>query len=98
VLTVYNPCFFAHGFDDAYQQAAESAVSIIDDVIQQEARRRSFEILELRELFSDPADYANPIEPSAIGGAKLAQRMSEWVRADRWSSECFVGLHAKGRQ
>lgn len=81
VLTVYNPCFLAHGFSDAYQQAAESAVSIIDDVIQQEARRRSFDVLQLRELFQDPSDYANPIEPSAIGGAKLAQRMSQWVRA-----------------
>jgi hypothetical protein len=71
VLTIYNPCFQGHGFDAAYQQAAESAVSIINDVIQQEARRRSFEILELRTLFDDQADYANPIEPSAIGGAKL---------------------------
>lgn len=80
VLTVYNPCFHAHGYHPEYQQAAESAVSIINDVIQQEARRRSFDVLELRELFQDRSDYANPIEPSAIGGAKLAQRMSEWVR------------------
>jgi lysophospholipase L1-like esterase len=79
VLTVYNPRFHGHGFDAAYQQAAESAVSIINDVIQQEGRRRSFDILELRTLFHDPADYANPIEPSAIGGAKLAKCMSDWV-------------------
>jgi hypothetical protein len=80
VLTVYDPCFHGHGFDAAYQQAAESAVSIIDDVIQQEARRRAFDVLELRTLFKDRADYANPIEPSAVGGAKLAKRMSRWVR------------------
>jgi hypothetical protein len=55
VLTVYNPCFQGHGFDGAYQQAAESAVSIIDDVIQQEGRSRSFDILELRTLFDDRA-------------------------------------------
>jgi lysophospholipase L1-like esterase len=79
VLTVYNPCFHGHGFDAAYQQAAESAVSIINDVIQQEGRRRSFDILELRTLFHGSADYANPIEPSAIGGAKLAKRISDWV-------------------
>ena len=79
VLTVYNPCFHAHGFDAAYQQAAESAMSIFNDVIQQEARRRSFEVLELRTLFDDQADYANPIEPSAIGGVKLAKYMSDWV-------------------
>jgi GDSL-like Lipase/Acylhydrolase family len=80
VLTVYNPCFRGHGFDAAYQQAAESAVSIINDVIQQEGRRHSFDILELRTLFHDRADYANPIEPSAIGGAKLAKCMSNWVK------------------
>ena len=83
VLTVYDPCFHGHGFDAAYQQAAESAVSIIDDVIQQEARRRAFDVLELRTLFKDRADYANPIEPSAVGGAKLAKCMSDWVRNGR---------------
>jgi hypothetical protein len=83
VLTVYNPCFHGHGMDSRYQQAAESAVSIINDVIQQEGRRRPFDILELRTLFNDRADYANPIEPSAIGGAKLAKCMSNWVREGR---------------
>jgi hypothetical protein len=60
-----------------------SAVSIINDVIQQEASRCSFDILELRTLVTDKADYANPIEPSAIGGAKLAKRISDWVSAGR---------------
>jgi lysophospholipase L1-like esterase len=83
VLTVYNPCFHAHGFNPAYQQAAESAVSIINDVVQQEGRRRSFDILELRTLFQDRADYANPIEPSTVGGAKLANCMSHWVTGCR---------------
>jgi len=79
VMTVYNPCFDGYGMDAGYQQAAESAVSLFDDVIQQEAHRRSFEVLELRTLFTERADYANPIEPSAIGGAKLAKAMKAWV-------------------
>jgi lysophospholipase L1-like esterase len=79
VLTVYNPCFDGHGMDATYQQAAEGAISIFNDVIQQEAHRRSFDILELRTLFSDQADYANPIEPSAIGGAKLARAINAWL-------------------
>lgn len=83
LFTVYNPCFDGHGFDTGYQRAAESAVSIINDVIQQEGRRRSLDILELRTLFDRRADYANPIEPSAIGGAKLAKCMSDWVKSDR---------------
>src|SRR5262245_36558849 len=89
VLTVYNPCFDGHGMDATYQRAAEAAVSLFDDVIQLEAHRRSFKLLELRTLFTDPADYANPIEPSARGGAKLAQAISAWVKqglaaADRY--------------
>ena len=79
VLTVYNPCFDGHGMDSTHQQAAESAISIFNDVIQQEAHCRSFDILELRTLFCDHADYANPIEPSAIGGAKLAGAMNAWL-------------------
>lgn len=79
VLTVYDPCFEGHGMDATYQRAAETAVSIFNDVIQHEARSRSFDVLELRTLFTDQADYANPIEPSAIGGEKLAQAMRAWV-------------------
>ncbi len=85
VLTVYNPCFGGHGMDATYQQAAEGAVSIFNDVIQQEAQHRSFKILELRTLFTDRADYANPIEPSAVGGAKLAKAMGAWVKESRAS-------------
>jgi lysophospholipase L1-like esterase len=88
VLTVYHPCFHGHGFDTVYQQAAESAVSIINDVIQQEGRRRSFDVLELRTLFNDRADYANPIEPSASGGAKLAKCMSDWVGTAEGTRPC----------
>ena len=69
-LTVYNPCFDGHGMDATYQQGAESAVSILDDVIQLEARRRSFDILELRTLFDDHAGYANPIEAVTATTAK----------------------------
>lgn len=83
VMTIYNPRFRGPGLDDAYQKAAESAVSIFNDVIQQEAHLRSFHILELRNLFSDSDDYANPIEPSAIGGAKLAAALSAWIKRCR---------------
>jgi lysophospholipase L1-like esterase len=81
VMTVYNPNFAAYG--DDLQRMAESGVSTFNDVIQQEAHARAFHILELRTLFTDTADYANPIEPSAIGGAKLANAMAEWVENER---------------
>lgn len=82
VLTVYNPCFAGFGMEQEDQRAAEAGLSLVNDVIQQEARARSFDVLEIRTLFCDAADYANPIEPSAIGGAKLAEAMGKWVKAN----------------
>ena len=62
VMTVYNPCFDGHGVETTYQQAAESAVSIFNDVTQQEAHRRSFDVLELRN--SSPIGPTTQIQSS----------------------------------
>ena len=79
-LTIYNPKFSAHGMEMEDELAAESALSIFNDVIQQTALSHSCEVLDIRPLFSDGADFANPIEPSAIGGEKLAAAMAERVK------------------
>lgn len=79
VFTIYNPNFATAGNDADYQKAAESGVSAFNDVIQQEALARNCSILELRAFFDAPSDYANPIEPSAAGGAKLAERIRAWA-------------------
>ncbi|MEM7776979.1 MAG: SGNH/GDSL hydrolase family protein [Pseudomonadota bacterium] len=86
VLTIYNPNFQHSGQDVSYQRAAECGVALFNDVIQHEALRRGRSVLELRSFFEAPADYANPIEPSASGGAKLADRIRPWVndRPSQW--------------
>lgn len=77
VATIYNPAF---GPDERDLQApAEGALSIFNDVIQQEALARGLPVLDLRRLFDDPGDYANPIEPSARGGAKIASAVAAWA-------------------
>jgi hypothetical protein len=38
-------------------------------------------VLELRRVCTSVIDYANPIEPSDIGGAKIAKRILEYVQA-----------------
>ncbi|MEM1300898.1 MAG: SGNH/GDSL hydrolase family protein [Pseudomonadota bacterium] len=77
-MTIYNPLF---GSGEADLQApAESALTYFNDVIQQEALARGFSVLDMRRLFNDPADYANPIEPSAQGGAKIVRAVANWVR------------------
>ncbi|MEL6477981.1 MAG: SGNH/GDSL hydrolase family protein [Pseudomonadota bacterium] len=79
VFTIYNPAFAGDEAD--LQVPAEGALSAFNDVIQQEALAAGHAILDLRRLFDDPADYANAIEPSAQGGAKIADRVADWVGA-----------------
>jgi len=78
VATIYNPSFT--GDESALQAPGEGGLSAFNEVILSEATARGHAILELRRLFTHPADYANPIEPSAIGGAKIAEAVSRWCR------------------
>lgn len=69
VCTIYNP-----QFDEApLQHAAEAALSIFNDVIMQEAVRRRVPLIDLRLICTEPAHFANPIEPSNEGGARIAE-------------------------
>jgi lysophospholipase L1-like esterase len=79
VMTVYDPCFVGSSYPEEYQKAAEAAVSMFNDVIQREAASMGYTVIELRELFTDKGDYANPIEPSAQGGDKIAEALADWT-------------------
>src|SRR5580765_8115956 len=69
VCTVYNP-----QFDEALlQQTAEAALSVFNDVIMQEAARRRVPLIDLRLVCTGAAHFANPIEPSNEGGARIAE-------------------------
>ena len=50
------------------QILAEAGLSFFNDVITEEALRRKLPIIDLREVCSAPEAFANPIEPSEIGG------------------------------
>jgi len=78
LCTIYNPRF--EGGEVAIQEPAEAALSAFNDVIQQEGLARGHSILDVRRLFLDYFDYANPIEPSAKGGAKIANEVAEWMK------------------
>jgi lysophospholipase L1-like esterase len=68
VCTIYEPSFEQRD----YQTIASTAIKLWNDVIIQTAIAHTLPLLELRQVFTDPADYANPIEPSAIGSDKLS--------------------------
>jgi hypothetical protein len=50
----------------------KAALSLFNDVITRAAFARGLPLVDLRLICSEPADYANPIEPSERGGAKIA--------------------------
>ena len=69
VCTIYRPNFP----DGDLQRMASTALGIFNDVIVEEASRRLLPILDIRSIFTNDGDYANPIEPSVQGGQKLAK-------------------------
>jgi hypothetical protein len=68
VCTVYNG-----NFPEAeLQKRAATALVVFNDAIIATAVRKSLKVIELRAVCTTPEDYANPIEPSSQGGAKIA--------------------------
>jgi hypothetical protein len=52
---------------------------VFNDVILRVGIESGLAIIDLRFVCSSPADYANPIEPSSIGGAKIARAIVNLV-------------------
>jgi lysophospholipase L1-like esterase len=75
VCTIYNGNFP----DSTYQRIATLGVATWDDAILRLAAERGVPVVELRLICSNPADYANPIEPSAQGGDKIASVIATLV-------------------
>ena len=68
ICTIYDPRFP----DPARQRVAVAGLTLFNDAITREAFGRGLPLVDLRLVCGDAADYANPIEPSARGGAKIA--------------------------
>ncbi len=77
--SIYNPNFTREPGREALQMTCEAVLSLFNDVIQQEAMAADFHVIDLRRCCSASEDFANPIEPSAIGGRKIATAICDWV-------------------
>jgi hypothetical protein len=75
VCTIYNGNFP----DPRFQRIAATALCVFNDVIVQVGLHHQLGIIDLRLVCNQPADYANPIEPSSTGGAKIAAVIAERV-------------------
>jgi len=58
-----------------------SALALFNDAITRALFSRAMPLIDLRLICDEPADYANPIEPSVQGGAKIARAIAASVGA-----------------
>ena len=75
VCTIYYPRFP----EPRIQRLAVTALAIFNDVIIRQAVTAGIPLLDLRLICNEDADYANPIEPSAAGGEKIAAAIMKVV-------------------
>ena len=68
VCTIYDARFP----DPQEQRLVVAGLTLFNDVITREAFARGLSLIDLRLICNEPDDYANPIEPSAEGGEKIA--------------------------
>jgi hypothetical protein len=69
VCTIYEARFP----EPVTRRLAATALTALNDAITREAFVRNIDCIDLRILCDDDRDFANPIEPSVHGGAKIAR-------------------------
>lgn len=72
VCTIYN----GRLPDPVTQRLATTALAVFNDAILRSAFEAGVPVIELRLICTEPDDYANPIEPSVGGGAKIAKAIA----------------------
>ena len=89
LCTIYNPFFdhnemerINHMFPlnvnlNKLQRRCDTALPLFNNIMYQEAFNFGIPVMDLRLIFSDREDYANPIEPSVVGGMKMAKIIKE---------------------
>jgi hypothetical protein len=74
VCTIYEPRFP----EPERRRVAATALTALNDAITREAFARGVDCIDLRIICSEDRDFANPIEPSVDGGAKIAHAILGW--------------------
>lgn len=68
-------------YDANMGQLTATAISVINDAITRDVHRAGLDLLDLRLVCDQAADYGNTIEPSVRGGAKIAAAIANYVRS-----------------
>jgi hypothetical protein len=91
VCTIYDPRFP----DPRLRRTGATALSVLNDAITREAFARGFALIDLRLVCGTDEDFANPIEPSAIGGAKIARAIVDFANGVEQSTTVFASATRK---
>jgi hypothetical protein len=75
ICTIYE----ANYPDLTTRAIAATGLSVFNDAILREAFAHALPVIDLRLIINDGADYANDIEPSVEGGAKIARAIATLV-------------------
>ena len=89
VCTIYE----ARYPDPTTRKIAAVGLSVFNDVITRAAFTRGLPVIDLRLIIDADSDYANDIEPSVTGGAKIAKIIATLVTSHdftRRRSEVYV--------
>lgn len=76
VCTIYDA-----NYPEPQRRLVVSSLSLFNDVITRVGFARGLNVIDLRLICDEPADYANPIEPSVLGGEKIARAIADLVRS-----------------
>jgi hypothetical protein len=82
VCTIYYPRYDS----PALQRRAVAALSHFNDVIVLAASKARLPIIDLRQVCSSSADYANWIEPSDAGGRRIADAVARLLAEHDFSA------------
>jgi len=78
LCTIYNGNFA----DPEFQTMARVAVAAFNDAILRLSREKGLPAIDLRLVCALAEDYANPIEPSVIGGEKIARTIWRTISSE----------------
>jgi lysophospholipase L1-like esterase len=81
VCSIYEP-----RYPLPYRGIASTALTLLNDVITRAAFTRRLTLIDLRVIFDTDDDFANPIEPSSKGGAKIANAIAQFTDGSQSSA------------
>ena len=96
--SIYYPRFDARSLDRVQdymsvlsngreiQEMVMAAEAVFNDIITYEVFKRKLPLIDLRVLCDDDQDFANPIEPSCIGGMKIAKTINTIANVHNFDS------------